>query len=81
MHRELSAAIKAVADPSFLPPLENPIVFDILVYTSNGALIPDGWEPTHTHAIPEGEAEYGNVNGLKATRHQVTLSLSYREEE
>lgn len=81
MDRELSAAMKDIVSPTFLPPLDVATVFDILVYTANGTSIPDGWDQTHAHPIPEGEGEHDTLKGLTAPRHQVALSLAYREED
>lgn len=79
MDRELSAVMKDVVTPTFLPPLEKQTVFDILVYTKDEVEILEGWDSTHPHAVEDGE--YDMMKGLIAPNHHVGMSVAYRDED
>ena len=79
MDRELSAVMKDIVTPTFLPPLEKQTVFDILVYTKDSTEIPDGWDSTHTHAVEDGD--HDTMKGLIAPNHNVGMSVAYRDED
>lgn len=79
MDRELSAVMKDIVTPTFLPPLEKSTVFDILVYTRDTAEIPDGWDVTNPHVVEDGEND--TMKGLNAPRHNVGMSVAYRDED
>lgn len=86
MDRELSAVLKDIITPTFLPPLESKsTVFNILAYTRDEAEeVPDGWDATHSHAIEgadDREAEHDTMKGLRAPRHDVGMSVAYRDED
>ncbi|KAF8315917.1 DNA-binding protein, partial [Clavulina sp. PMI_390] len=79
MDRELSAVMKDIITPTFLPPLEKQTVFDILVYVKDGAEVPEGWDTTHSHVVEDGE--HDTMKGLTAPHHKVGLSVAYRDED
>lgn len=81
MDREMNAVMKDIISPTYLPSLESPTVFNILAYARDSMLIPDGWETTHSHGIPEGEGEHDTLKGLNAPFHTVGLSVAYKDED
>jgi mitotic spindle assembly checkpoint protein MAD2 len=79
MDREMNAVMKDIISPTYLPTIENPTVFNILVYAHESSTVPEGWDKTHPHGIEEGEND--TLKALTAPRHTVSLSVAYRDEE
>jgi len=83
MDSEMAAVIKPILScDGFLPTIEEPTVFNILVYAredeeTNLAPPPPGWEDTHAHGIEEGKSEEVRLKTLDTKVHKVGIAVSY----
>lgn len=73
-HKEIQSEIAAIlrqitASVSFLPLLDEPCTFDLLVYTDEGAGVPNAWEDSDPRYIPG--AEEVKLRSFTTTIHKV----------
>ena len=80
-HKEIQGEIQAIirqitACVTFLPLLEEPCSFDLLVYTDADAAVPGAWEESDPRYIPQS-AEV-RLRSFTTTIHRVAPTVSYR---
>ena len=78
---ELSQQIAAImrqiaASVTFLPLLDTPCTFDMLVYTPVDLAVPTEWEESSARVITN--AQEVRLRSLNTTRHKVDALVSYR---
>lgn len=74
---EIQAIIRQItASVTFLPLLEEPCTFDLLVYTDDDAEVPRAWEESDPRYIAQS-AEV-RLRSFTTTIHKVAPTVSYR---
>lgn len=79
--KEITAEIQAIirqitASVTFLPLLEDPCTFDLLVYTDNKSTVPDEWEESDPRYITN--ATDVKLRSFTTKVHKVDTVVSYR---
>jgi hypothetical protein len=79
---ELRAVIKPIISSSnFLPSIEEPTVFNILVHTvdDDSLKLPNGWETTVPAGVDESRRDQIPMKTLDTKVHKIGLNVAYRE--
>lgn len=81
-HRDISNEIAAIirqitASVTFLPLLEEPCTFDLLVYTDAGCGVPVAWEESDPKYIQTSTEV--RLRSFTTTIHKVAPSVSYKD--
>ncbi len=75
--KEIQAVIRQItASVSFLPLLEEPCTFDLLVYTSKDAKVPAEWEESDPKYI--NNSTEVRLKSFSTKVHRVTTKVAYR---
>ena len=79
--KEVQAIIRQITSSvTFLPLLDEPCTFDLLVYAdSNGLTVPGSWEDSNPCAI--GDASEVQLRSLATNEHRVETLVAYRNQE
>ncbi|KAI9598349.1 putative mitotic spindle checkpoint-related protein [Syncephalis fuscata] len=80
--KEINAEIQAImrqitASVTFLPMLEEPCTFNIVVYADHNAEVPTTWNDTDPHYIQQNE-EQVRLRSFSTTVHKIDALVSYR---
>ncbi|KAI9143308.1 mitotic spindle checkpoint component mad2 [Paraphysoderma sedebokerense] len=80
IHSEIQAIIRQItASVTFLPVLEEPCTFNILVYTDKDAEVPTTWVDSDPHYIKNSEQV--RLRSFSTNVHKVDALVSYRLED
>jgi mitotic spindle assembly checkpoint protein MAD2 len=79
--KEISAEIQAIirqitASVTFLPLIQEPCTFDLLVYTPKDANVPNTWEDSDPRFIPDSADV--ELRSFSTSLHKVQALVSYR---
>jgi mitotic spindle assembly checkpoint protein MAD2 len=75
--QEIQAIIRQItASVTFLPLIEEPCTFDLLVYTPKDASVPQTWEDSDPKFIPD--ASNVELRSFTTSVHKVQAVVSYR---
>ena len=75
--KEIQALIRQItASVTFLPLLEEPCTFDLLVYTDNEAQVPTAWEESDPRHIAQGE--HVKLRAFTTKVHKVDAGVTYK---
>lgn len=78
IHNEIQAIIKQItASVTFLPLLNEPCSFDLLVYTNKTAVVPKKWEDSDPRYIMNSQEV--KLRSFTTTVHKVESMVSYKE--
>lgn len=77
---EIQAIIRQItASVTFLPLLEDPCSFDLLVYTSKESVVPSAWEESDPRYI--ANSSQVRLRSFTTKVHKVDAMVAYRTEE
>ncbi|CAB1440224.1 unnamed protein product [Pleuronectes platessa] len=80
IHDEIRSIIRQVtATVSFLPLLETPCSFDLLVYTDKDLVVPDMWEESGPQIIDQSEEV--RLRSFTTSIHKVNSMVAYKRSE
>lgn len=80
IHREIQAIIRQItASVTFLPLLEGPCTFDLLVYTNKNTKVPQSWEESDPKFI-QNSTEV-RLRSFTTKVHKVDTLVSFKERE
>lgn len=75
--REIQAIIKQITSSvTYLPLLDQPCSFDLLMYTDSEAQVPRSWEETDPKYITDSESV--RLRSFTTKVHKVDAMVSYR---
>jgi len=78
IHNEIQAIVKQItASVTFLPLLNEPCSFDLLVYTNKSAVVPKKWEDSDPRYIMNSQEV--KLRSFTTTVHKVDSMVSYKE--
>merc|ERR1719436_2399129 len=78
MQKEIQAIIRQItASVTFLPLLDEPASFDVLVYTDKHAEVPIAWDESDPKYI-SGESEEVKLRSFSTKIHEVGGTVAYR---
>lgn len=76
---EIQAIIRQItASVTFLPLLDEPCTFDLLVYADEAASVPKAWEDSDPKYIAGGISTEVRLRSFTTSIHKVGTSVSYR---
>ena len=68
-----------VSSTTYLPTLQEPTVFNILVYTTDSADVPAGeWVDTDPLAIEAGKSQQVKLRSFSTDAHRIEAMVAYR---
>ncbi|CAM9339184.1 unnamed protein product, partial [Chrysoparadoxa australica] len=77
IHNEIQAIIRQItASVTFLPLLNEPCAFDLLVYTDTGAMVPTTWESSDPKYIQDSSEV--RLRSFTTKVHKVDAMVAYR---
>ena len=80
IHNEIQAIIRQItASVTFLPLLDEPCSFDLLVYTSNDAVVPKKWEDSDPCYIMNSQDV--KLRSFTTSVHKVDSMVTYKEKD
>jgi len=75
---EIQAIIRQItASVTFLPLLEEPCTFDLLVYADEAAAVPKAWEESDPRYVASGSTEV-RLRAFTTTIHSVSATVVYK---
>jgi mitotic spindle assembly checkpoint protein MAD2 len=75
---EIQAIIRQItASVTFLPLLEEPCTFDLLVYADEAAAVPKAWEESDPRYVASGSTEV-RLRSFTTTIHAVSATVVYK---
>mmetsp|Transcript_21024 Transcript_21024/g.37718 ORF Transcript_21024/g.37718 Transcript_21024/m.37718 type:complete len:229 (+) Transcript_21024:51-737(+) len=78
VHDEIQAIIRQItASVTFLPLLNEPCSFDLLIYTSKAAVVPKKWEDSDPRYIMNSQEV--KLRSFTTSFHQVDSMVTYKE--
>lgn len=78
IHKEIQAIIRQItASVTFLPLLNEPCSFDLLVYTDNDATVPQKWEDSDPRYILNSQEV--KLRSFTTSVHKVESMVTYKE--
>jgi mitotic spindle assembly checkpoint protein MAD2 len=79
IQREIQAIIRQItASVTFLPILDEPCAFDLLVYTSADAAVPASWEDSDPRYINPDQCESVRLRSFTTSVHKVDTCVMYK---
>lgn len=76
---EIQAIVRQItASVTFLPVLEEPCTFDLLVYADNGCEVPVEWEESDPCYIDSSKSSEVRLRSFTTSVHRVDTAVSYR---
>jgi len=80
IHKEIQAIIRQItASVTFLPLLNEPCSFDLLVYTDNEATVPQKWEDSDPRYILKSQEV--KLRSFTTSVHKVESMVTYKEKD
>lgn len=78
IHNEIQAIIRQItASVTFLPLLNEPCAFDLLVYTDSAAVVPKKWEDSDPRYIMNSQEV--KLRSFTTTVHKIDSMVTYKE--
>ena len=78
IHDEIQAIIRQItASVTFLPLLNEPCSFDLLIYTNKDAVVPSKWEDSDPHYIMNSQDV--KLRSFTTSVHKVDSMVTYKE--
>jgi mitotic spindle assembly checkpoint protein MAD2 len=79
-HKDIQGEIQAIirqitASVTFLPLLEEPCTFDLLVYADEAASVPKAWEESDPRYIAAGASTEVRLRSFTTSIHKVRAAL------
>jgi len=80
IHNEIQAIIRQItASVTFLPLLDEPCSFDLLVYTNNDAIVPQKWQDSDPCYIMNSQDV--KLRSFTTSVHKVDSMVTYKEKD
>eukprot|EP00730_Choanoeca_flexa_P013948 TRINITY_DN5905_c0_g1_i3.p1 TRINITY_DN5905_c0_g1~~TRINITY_DN5905_c0_g1_i3.p1 ORF type:complete len:216 (+),score=44.29 TRINITY_DN5905_c0_g1_i3:36-650(+) len=80
IHSEIQGIIRQItASVTFLPMIEDPCVFEIIIYTDKDTITPDTWEESDPKYV-KNAAEVFQLRSFSTGIHSVKSAVTYRDE-
>lgn len=77
IQNEIGAIIRQITSSvSFLPLLDDPCTFDLLVYTAQEAVVPQQWEESDPKYI--NQSSHVRLRSFTTTVHKVSTTVAYK---
>ncbi len=78
--REIQAIIRQITSSvTFLPLLEDPCTFDLLIYTPNDCMVPKKWEESDPKYISKSNEV--RLRSFTTKIHKVGTSVTYKADD
>ena len=61
---------------TFLPAIEEPVMFDLLFYTEPGTDV-ENWDPNSAHII-QGESDNVKIRSWSSKIHQINTAVTFK---